>query len=222
MKLLGIIPARGGSKRVPRKNLAQLGGKPLFHWTLEAAIKSELFDPGYLWVSSEDGEIGDEAGQYWWVRDQSLAKDETPTLPVIMEVFHEKKADAVIVLQPTSPFRTAFDIRAAFNTFHSTAAMSVISVTDGPSDLAFEVGHASRLRSIPKIVVPNGAIYIIHKMVLEEGLSWYEGPQVYAYQMPKERSLDIDNGVDLELARYMVTNGYQRTGPTNKALLAKA
>lgn len=220
MKVLGIIPARGGSKRVPRKNIAELGGKPLLKWTLEAAQRSGIFDE--LWVSTEDREIGEVAGKHWFMRDPSLARDDTPSLPVVMEVFNDMPVDVVILLQPTSPFRTADDINAAFDLFKRQAAMSVISVTDGPSDLAFELGHGGRLRSVPKIVVPNGAIYILHRMVLEEKLSWYEGPQVYAYHMPKERSLDIDNGVDLELARYMVTNGYNRTGPTNKALLAKA
>lgn len=222
MKILGIIPARGGSKRVPRKNLADLGGKPLVQWTLDAAINSEIFDEGWLWVSSEDEEIGEIAGPYWWRRDPFIARDDTPTLPVILDIFNHSPADVVVVLQPTSPFRRASDIIRAFDVFQLCNANSVISITEGPRDLAFEVGHANRLRSLPKVVVPNGAIYILRAKVLEDNLSWYDGPSVYGYHMPKERSLDIDNGVDLELARFMVENGYQGISATDKILFAQA
>ena len=83
---------------------------------------------------------------------------------------------------------------------------SVISVTEAPSDLAFEVGFAQRLRTVPNIVVPNGAIYILTKDALDRGETWYSGIS-YAYSMPKERSLDIDNGIDLEIARILVSKG---------------
>jgi CMP-N,N'-diacetyllegionaminic acid synthase len=207
MKVLGIIPARGGSKRLPRKNIADLGGKPLLQWTLDAAIESKLFDEGWLWVSSEDEEIGAVAGAYWWRRDNLIAQDTTPTLPVILDVFGHQPADVVIVLQPTSPFRTATDIKEAFDIYIKTKADTVISTTENESDVAFEEGWAGRLRVLSRTVKPNGAIYLLKDRVLKENISWYDGPGVYGYKMPKERSLDIDNGTDLEIARHLVSTG---------------
>ena len=203
MKILGVIPARGGSKRVPRKNMAIVGGKPLIKWTIEAAEQSGVLDQ--IVVTTEDPEIGNVFPQYWHKRPISLAQDNTPTLPVIQEVFEHYKADVVVTLQPTSPFRTAEDIKQAIELLQHTKGDSVISVTEAPSDLAFEVGFANRLRTVPKIVIPNGAIYILTGEALLRGETWYSGV-VYGYSMPKERSLYIDNGQDLEIARYIANN----------------
>jgi CMP-N,N'-diacetyllegionaminic acid synthase len=204
VKILGIIPARGGSKRLPRKNIADLGGKPLLMWTLDTAIASEVFDE--LWVSSEDPEIGELAGKHWWKRPQELARDDTPTMDVLENILEHKKADIVVTLQVTSPFRTVDDIKNALELLKNTNADSVISVTDGPRDLAFHMRFANRLQGLPPIVVCNGAIYIITNSALERGLDWYNG-FAYGYKMPKERSLDIDNGTDLEIARHLVASG---------------
>jgi CMP-N,N'-diacetyllegionaminic acid synthase len=201
VKILGIIPARGGSKRVPRKNIADLGGKPLFKWVLDTAIASGVFTD--LWVSSEDEEIGALAGEYWWKRDHSLAKDDTPTLPVILDVFEKVGADVVAVMQPTSPFLTVDDIKDSLALLHNSNADAITSVTDGARDLAFKMRFANRLEFLPDIVVENGAIYWITGKALSEGMDWYSG-FLYGYKMPKERSLDIDNGTDLEIARHLV------------------
>jgi CMP-N,N'-diacetyllegionaminic acid synthase len=208
MKVLGIVPARGGSKRFPRKNITDLGGKPLIAWTLETAIQSKVFDR--LVVSSEDEEIGrivnSIADDIWWKRDLKLARDDTPTMPVIMEVFDRYPAEIVVTLQPTSPFRTAEDIIKSVEMLERTRGDSVFSVTDAPADLAFEVGHAQRLRNIPNIVVPNGALFLITGDVLRKGESWFSGI-AYGYSMPKDRSLDIDTEMDLEIARMIVSRG---------------
>ncbi len=200
------MPARGGSKRLPRKNTADLGGKPLLQWTLDAARESNIFDK--VWVSSEDYEIGSIAHilwpNCWWRRSPKLALDTTPSIEVVKELNEAMPADVYVLLQPTSPFRTVEDIQGAMNLLGN--GDSVISVTEAPSDLAFEVGFAQRLRTVPNIVVPNGAIYILTKDALDRGETWYSGIS-YAYSMPKERSLDIDNGIDLEIARILVSKG---------------
>jgi len=206
MKILGIIPARGGSKRLPRKNLADLNGHPLLYWTIDAAVKSGVFEDGWLWVSSEDEEIGQVAGQYWWRRDPQLAHDTTPTLDVVLDIFNHQPADLVIVLQPTSPLRKYYDITKALEVFNKTNADTVISVTENESDMVFERGWAGRLRPMSRTVRPNGAIYIARNTVLEQNLSWYDG-FVYEYLMPKERSIDIDTEQDLEIARFLIKNG---------------
>jgi CMP-N,N'-diacetyllegionaminic acid synthase len=208
MKVLGIIPARGGSRRCPRKNTADLGGKPLIAWTLETAIQSKAFDR--LVVSSEDEEIGHLVNKIaedtWWKRNPKFARDDTPTMPVIMEVFDSIEADIVVTLQPTSPFRTVEDIVKSIEMLELTRGDSVFSVTDAPPDLAFEVGHAQRLRNIPNIVVPNGALFLITGDALKRGESWFSGI-AYGYPMPKDRSLDIDTEQDLEIARMIVNRG---------------
>lgn len=207
MKILGVIPARGGSKRLPRKNLADLGGKPLLRWVLDTAIESGVFTD--LWVSSEDEEIGAIAGKHWWKRPPELAKDDTPTLPVVQNVFDNVGGDVIATLQPTSPFLTVDDIKASLDLLLNSNADSVTSVIEGPKDLAFQMRWAKRLELLPNIMVENGAIYWITAKALEQGNDWYSG-NLYGYQMSKERSLDIDNGVDLELARHLVriNNGH--------------
>jgi CMP-N,N'-diacetyllegionaminic acid synthase len=201
VKILGVIPARGGSKRLPKKNIADLGGKPLFQRTLDTALASGIFTD--LWVSTEDEEIGELAGKYWWKRPKFLAQDDTPTLPVIKDVFDSVCGDVIATLQPTSPFLTADDIKKSLDLLLNSNADAVTSVIDGPRDLAFRMRFANRLEFLPEIVVENGAIYWITGKALSEGQDWYSG-FFYGYKMPKERSLDIDNGTDLELARHLL------------------
>ena len=202
MKIVGIIPARGGSKRLPNKNLADLGGKPLLLWSLDTAIEAKIFD--HIFVSTEDEEIGKVAGDYWWKRPPELAKDDSPSWPIVTNIVERVEADIYVLLQPTSPFRTVNDILASLNLLMFTNGDAVISVSKGPNDLCFQVGHAKRLRVVPEIMVPNGALYLITNKAIERGESWYDGI-LYGYEMPKERSLDIDNGQDLELARYLIS-----------------
>jgi len=215
MKILGIIPARGGSKRLPRKNLSDLGGKPLLKWTLDTAIESGIFTD--LWVSSEDPEIGAVAGKYWWKRPSELARDDTATLPVILDVFEKVGADVVATLQPTSPFLNVDDIKNSLDLLISHNADAVTSVIEGAKDLAFRMRFANRLEFLPDIVVENGAIYWITGEALRNGHDWYSG-FFYGYKMPKERSLDIDTVWDLELANMLIKNGMHKPTMLEEAL----
>jgi len=210
MKILGVIPARGGSKRLPRKNLANLGGKPLLKWTLDTAIESGIFTD--LWVSTEDEEIGAIAGKYWWKRPKELARDDTPTMAVVTNILEHMKADIIFVLQATSPFTTPDDIKNSLELLLKSNADSVVSIVKGPTDLAFQIRFAKRLEALPGIVVPNGAIYILTSSAIERGLDWYNG-FAYGYEMSKERSLDIDTEQDLIIARHLVANGLYKESP---------
>ncbi len=214
MRVLGVIPARGGSKRCPGKNTADLGGKPLLQWTVEAARESGVID--HLVVTSDSEEIlwlAGSLGVPQVQRTAGLAQDGTPMLHVVrhtIEAVHPAEPHLVVLLQPTSPFRTGEDIRTALRMFDESGADSVVSVTDVPEDLVFQVRWADRLEPAPRnFVVPNGAIYIMRTEDLARGGSWYSG-LAYAYRMPKERSLDIDTPHDLELARIMLTDVWQR------------
>ncbi len=211
MRVLGLIPARGGSKRCPGKNTADLGGKPLLQWTVEAARESGVVD--HLVVSSEDEailQLADTLGVAQVPRPVALAQDSTPMLPVVrhaVEAVHPADPEVVILLQPTSPFRTAEDIRAALSLMDVKGGDSVVSVTDVPEELVFSVRWADRLEPVSSnFVVPNGAIYVMSTRALMRGETWYSGFS-YAYRMPKERSLDIDTPLDLELARMMWREG---------------
>lgn len=213
MTVLGVVPARGGSKRLPRKNIAFLGGKPLIVWTLRAARASNALDR--VIVTTDDLEIAnviqmynEEEGDnvFVWMRPSQLARDETPMLPVILNVYNSNPADIIVTLQPTSPFRKPEAIATAISLLRSTKADSVFSVTEAPDDLAFEVGHANRLRKLPNVVVPNGSLFLITGEALERGESWFSG-LAYGYSMPKDESLDIDTQLDLEIAKMILGQG---------------
>lgn len=206
MRTIAIIPARGGSKRLNNKNVLDLGGKPLLVWTLEAAQQSQIFDD--IYVSTENIYIADLAnhwggGHVAWTRPAELAQDDTPTMAVVRNVTDQVFSDIVFVLQATSPFRTTQDILNVNEQLMWSKGDAVVSVTEAPNDLVFQLGHANRMRPRDDIVVPNGAIYAITTDALYRGEDWYSGIS-YAYRMPKDRSLDIDTEFDLEMARMMI------------------
>ncbi len=204
MTILGLIPARSGSQRLPKKNLADLGGLTLLEWSINAARDAKLFD--HIVVSTDDPEITNLAKHRACEaidRPKELARNETEMLPVVKHARVLFPADVIILLQPTSPFRTAEDINLAYEQLRSFKADSVVSVTPAPRALAFEIGHANRIREAKNVVVPNGALYLITQEHLDTGGDWYNG-LVYSYLMPKERSLDIDTQYDLDIARMVV------------------
>lgn len=201
MITLGLIPARGGSERLPSKNTIDLGGEPLIAWTIKAAQKSAMFDR--LVCSTDDHAIAAVAAKYGCEiidRPKDLSTADASSLPVVVHANEKIRADVVALLQPTSPFRSAEDISNAFELMREREADAVVSVSEAPSDLVFEIGHAARLRPKDGTYVCNGALYLITADHLMCGGTWYTG-LVYAYRMPKVRSLDIDTKVDLQRAR---------------------
>jgi CMP-N,N'-diacetyllegionaminic acid synthase len=202
---LAVIPARAGSRRCPGKNMADLRGRPVIDWTIEAALLSNLFDQ--VVVTTNDPEVvefvtGDfETDVQIIHRPDKLAQDDTPMRPVVVHaIAHAIPADNIVLLQPTSPFRAADDIVQAYELLKASGGDAVISTTEAEEDLNFALGHANRLIPRPGIVVPNGAIYIITAESLGRGENWYNG-LAYAYCMPKDRSLDINTVLDLTMAR---------------------
>jgi CMP-N,N'-diacetyllegionaminic acid synthase len=208
VKILTIIPARMGSRRVPQKNLADVGGAPMFVWSIQAAQQAGLSSDDII-VSTDGDTIAEIARQNGCVvnmRRPALAGDDVPMMAVVRDLAagHSRLSvfDAILLLQPTSPLRTWEDIAAAIDVMETNGAEAVISVTDAPSDLVFEVGHAGRLRNVratDPLVVPNGAIFLI-RMDIVFTHTWWDC-LAYAYRMPKERSIDVDTQADLEMAR---------------------
>ena len=224
--VLAIVPARGGSKGIPRKNLRLLFGEPLIVHTLEAALSSTCISR--LIVSTDDPEIADVARgmgvEVPFMRPQALASDTTSQVEVAvhaLEFFaHAEKTsfDIVLLLQPTSPLRTADDIDASLEILVSTGADSVISfyqVESGhpyymytiedkkPIPLLTVPTQNTRRQDFPPVYVRNGAIYATRSSVLFQYHNFY-GEDVRAYIMPFERSINIDTEVDLLLAQALL------------------
>ncbi len=211
-KVLGLIPARGGSKGVPGKNIKLLHGKPLIAWTIESAKGSALLDT--IVCSTEDKEIGDVCRQWNCKvldRPQELALDTTPGIaPVLhaMEVLQE--FDWVVLLQPTSPFRTPADIDACLKVAQETGC--ALGITESPKSpwwmyTTSADGKLSpvlpqsfnRRQDIPVAYAINGAVYAASRQWLNQHRSFLSSDTL-GYQMPQERAIDIDTEFDFWLA----------------------
>jgi CMP-N,N'-diacetyllegionaminic acid synthase len=224
MNVLTIIPARGGSKGVPRKNVRMVGGKPLIAWTILAAKESKLGRNCY--VSTEDVEIAgvaEDFGAQVIFRPAHFAEDSTPMAEVVkhcLEDYESRQANPIeyiLLLQPTSPLRSAEDIDAALSRLISTGADSLLSVTpyEGvhPSKMYTLQGNhlqpvasslwKPRRQELENIFHRNGAIFsCTRKYFVEHRQLW--GGVMISYVMPKERSVDIDNLTDMLLAQKFI------------------
>jgi len=220
LRVLGIIPARGGSKGVPRKNIRTLSGRPLIYYTIAACLKSERLTDFVL--TSEDREILDIAqslGCPVLERPQELALDETPSLPVIQHALIEQEKqcndryDAICLLQPTNPLRIASDIDGAVELLTATGADSVISFTpvgerhparmktidaDGRvHDPEFaEAFEGQRRQELAPFYLRDGSIYLTRRDVLVNQHS-LKGDDCRAWIIPPERARNIDEPLDI-------------------------
>jgi N-acylneuraminate cytidylyltransferase/CMP-N,N'-diacetyllegionaminic acid synthase len=221
MKVLAIITARGGSKGIPNKNIKPLGGKPLIIWTVEAALAAEGVDRTILTTDSQViADAGAAAGaEVPFLRPAELARDDSPSIGAILHAVRwldENQSylpEYVLCLQPTTPFRSAWDIDAAIKLAADKKADSVISVTpvEHSPNWMQTIDDTGRLQDyVPggtsvsirqeliQVYELNGAIFLTHCQALLEKGSLFVEP--YAYIMPRERSIDIDTPWDLYLA----------------------
>jgi CMP-N,N'-diacetyllegionaminic acid synthase len=218
---MAIIPARGGSRGVPGKNIHPVAGRPLLAWTIDAARDARAITR--VIVSTENAEIAEIARQHGaevpMMRPAELARDDTPTVDAIVHAVdwlqdHERYCpDYVSVLQPTSPLRTAADIDAAMTILRARSAAAVVGVClaphhphwmkrvdgDGAISSLFEFDESLPRQKLPPVYVLNGALYLVRRDVLTERRSLY-AEKTHAYVMPIERSLDIDTAWDLQVA----------------------
>ena len=215
-QVLGIIPARGASKGVPRKNIRIVGGKPLIAWTIDAARQSKYLDR--VVVSTDDTEIAEAARGFGadvpFLRPAELARDDTPGVAPVLHVI-EKLPDYpwVTVLQPTSPLRNADDIDACIETCSRMKAPACVSVTEPMQSpyLMFTLDAGGRLapllgwertsmrrQELPKAYALNGAIYVARADWLRKTRNLVTEETV-AFVMPAERSLDIDSEMDFRI-----------------------
>ncbi|HIP55463.1 MAG TPA: acylneuraminate cytidylyltransferase family protein [Arcobacter sp.] len=217
-RILAIIPARGGSKGLPRKNILDLLGKPLIAWTIEASLNSKYITKTI--VSSDDDEILDISKTYkadTIKRPEILALDTTAIEPVIKHVIDELKKenqefDYLVLLQPTSPLRDVKNIDDAFDMLFKSDASALISVCEIDNKIlkafkqnkdGFIEGVSNnkypfmRRQDLPKTYMSNGAIYIIEVDEFLRNDSFYSDRTI-SYLMDEIKSMDIDTKEDLE------------------------
>jgi CMP-N,N'-diacetyllegionaminic acid synthase len=213
VRVLGLIPARGGSKGVPRKNVRELAGKPVLAWTVETARASKSL--ARVVVSTDDEEIAAVAracgAEVPFVRPAELAGDETTDLPVYRHALEvlDDGFDAVAWLRPTAPLRTADDVDAAVARLEETGADCVRSVCPAEHNpywmSTIEDGRLvpllgevpPRRQLLPEVVRLNGAVDVVRCTSVGDELF---GGDVRAYVMPAERSVDLDTELDFLLA----------------------
>ena len=226
MMILGLIPARGGSKGIPGKNLVSLCGKPLLQYTCEAAKKSRTLTRTI--VSTDDQAIADATRGFGidvpFLRPKELSDDSTPMIDVLLQTLAElaktgQEPDILVLLQPTSPLRTAQDIDDAVTLLEKTGADTVVSVIEVPhqfvpSSLMSLDGdklHSYSNQASPllrqgkqRLYARNGpAVLVLRTDFLKKAKNFYSG-DTRALLMPRERSIDIDDAFDLRLAEMIL------------------
>jgi len=218
---LAIIPARGGSKRLPRKNVLDLAGKPLIAWSIEAGLKSKYIDK--VVVTSDDDEILNIAIKLdvdTIKRPAELASDTSTTFDTIKHTIDNIKIyDYIILLQPTSPLRTEKHINEAIELLESKNAAAIISVCEAEhsplwsntllenndmSNFLREEIKNKRSQDLPTYYRINGAIYICKTSRLLKEKTFFIKDKIYSYLMKREVSIDIDELIDFKLVEVLV------------------
>jgi CMP-N-acetylneuraminic acid synthetase len=223
-KILAIIPARGGSKRLPRKNILNLAGSPLIFWTIKSALGSKYIDR--VIVSTNDNEIAAISKKYGadvpFIRPNNLATDESTSIDVVLhsvDYFKKigKQYDYIILLQPTSPLRTNKNIDDSIELLQDSNSDAVISVCKAEHSPLWcnkiaKDGNISnfidksilnkRSQDIDEYYRLNGAIYLCSVERLQKEKTFFLKDNCVAYKMKQEQSIDIDSEIDFLLAKY--------------------
>ncbi|PKH05292.1 cytidylyltransferase domain-containing protein [Moritella sp. Urea-trap-13] len=226
-KVLAIIPARGGSKRLPRKNVLPLQGKPLIAWSIDAGLNSRYVDR--VVVSTDCNEIADISKQYGadvpFMRPEDIAGDTATTNSVILHMINALSRtelfDIVVILQPTSPLRTSTDIDDALDMLETKQGDGVVSVCecehsplwsniipgdDNMGGFIREDIKGKRSQDLPTYYRLNGAVYAFttDALIVNQGISYSNA--VFSMKMPALRSVDIDNELDFKLAEVILNS----------------
>lgn len=225
--VLALIPARGGSKRLPGKNVRLLAGRPLIQWSIDAAINSGYVDRVMVSTDSEDiAKVAESGGaNVPFMRSSELATDTATSMQVIDDAIARlsqsgEHYDILVLLQPTSPLRTSYDIDAALELFERRQASSIVSVClcehsplwsaalpdnlslDGFMDNSLVNRRSQDLGDYYRL---NGAIYIAEPHKLQQQGSFFFADGSFGYAMPRERSVDIDTELDFRFVEFLVS-----------------
>lgn len=228
MRVLGIVPARAGSKRLPRKNVLSLGGRPLVVWAIEAARAARALDR--LVVSSDDEEVLAFASERDPAlplrRPPELADDTSPAIDYVRHALHALETsggrfDAVAIIQPSSPFTRSADIDATVALLQGSGADSAVSIVE--LDHAIHPLKLKRLEGdrlwpyleeergrmaaheLPRLYVRNCSVYVSRRAVIDSGAIL--GDDCRGFVMPAERSVDINTAHDLLFAEFLLQRG---------------
>jgi CMP-N-acetylneuraminic acid synthetase len=223
MRVLGVVPARAGSRGIPGKNIMPFLGKPLLAWTAQAALRAKRLTRVIL---STDEERIAEVGRQWglevpFLRPATLAQDDTPTLPVLQHAVRALESeggryDAVCLLQPTNPLRSAAAIDACIDLFDSRDADAVVSVLPVPHSynphwtycldaegiLRLSTGEEApipRRQDLPPAYHRDGSVYVTRRDVLMVHNSLY-GRRLIPYFMDEAQSVNLDTAADVARA----------------------
>ncbi|HDK7167351.1 TPA: acylneuraminate cytidylyltransferase family protein [Clostridium botulinum] len=226
MNILGLIPARGGSKGLPGKNIRNLNGKPLIEYAINEAKKSKYMDR--LIVSTNDygiAKICEELGaEIPFMRPNKLAQDNSKVIDTYIYTLNKLKeefnyiVDILVIIQPTSPLRTVHHIDSCIELFFNKNADSVVTVCEvehSPywykvlnkenkieSFIEYENSNDNR-QQLPKVYRPNGAVYVFKKDLIINKKSYYTDKS-YGYIMKNEDSIDIDSIIDFKFAEFLI------------------
>ncbi len=223
MNVLGLIPARAGSKSIPKKNLVDLGGRPLIAWTIEAAMNSSL---SRVIVSTDSNEIAAVCKSFGtevpFMRPEEISKDDSLSIDVVIHALDTLKEefDSVMLLQPTSPFRAVSDINNAVQLLAEADSVISVEAVEGmhPARMKFintdgylvdpvfaeEVENMPRQQLAP-LYIRNGAIYLTKTDSIRQRT--FKGTKSKALIMPSLRSTNIDTEFDLQIARALLAGG---------------
>jgi CMP-N,N'-diacetyllegionaminic acid synthase len=222
---LGLIPARSGSKGIPGKNLSNLGGRPLIEWTIRKAQLSELITR--IVVSTDDPKIASVANSLGcdvpFLRPEEISGDETPMIDVACHALNSLKEpyQYLVLLQPTSPFRSANDIDNCIRRCNDDGAPSCVSISETEkspywtykldrsrylSPIMGNSNQFSRRQDVPKSYAINGAVYVSAVKQLKK-IRQFISPETLGYIMPPERAIDIDTPFQLKIAQLLAENG---------------
>lgn len=221
LRVLAVVPARGGSKGIPGKNLAEVGGVPMLDLAVRCGRHSRHVDE--VAVTSDDAAILDRASSLAGVtvvrRPEELATDDVAMAPVVAHAAAQcAPCDVIVLLQPTSPLREPADVDGALELLSSRGADSVVSVApvatspwwmytvgdDGHMSPVLPKSSVATRQQLPDVVAVNGAVYAVRT-------AWFLGAAAFvdertlAYPMPRERSIDVDTPADLAVARALAT-----------------
>tara|TARA_A100001388_G_C28754720_1_gene494317 strand:+ start:171 stop:842 length:672 start_codon:yes stop_codon:yes gene_type:complete len=221
MKNIALIPARGGSKGIFRKNIKLFNSKPLIYWTIKTALESDYIDR--VIVSTEDDEIADLSRSFMaevpFKRPTELASDNTKGIePVLHALNNLSNVDNVLLLQPTSPLRKAIHIKEIFeirSKYNSDSAVSITPLRKN-INLCFNLDsqnrltpHTNDLKLLPRqeyknSFVLNGALYLSTSESILKKKSFISSSTI-GYIMPEEYSIDIDNQFDWDIAEFLMS-----------------
>lgn len=223
MGVLAVIPARGGSKGIVKKNIKTLGGMPLIAWTIRAAQRAGCIER--LIVSTDDEETADIASSWGadvpFMRPAHLATDESAGVMTALHAIESLPGhEWLMLLQPTSPLRTASDIDGIWKHCQESKAASAVSICRAPvhpsllyhcnqhhrlTPLLKDFTPGTRRQDLPPMFSLNGALYLIHAAELRRERSLINDETI-GYVMPEERSVDIDTEIDWRFAESLVSH----------------